>query len=143
WQGDIVTPLDVDHAREAIRSLVEDEGVEAIAICLLWSFVNPVHERRLAELVREVAPGIYVTLSSEVAPIRGEYERTATTVVNAYVGPTLERYLDRLNARLKAQGLKYPMLVVQSNGGVTHVENVIPVQTIESGPAVGVGAVRK
>jgi N-methylhydantoinase A len=97
-RGQIVTPLDVDHARAQIADLLQ-QGVDAFAVCLLWAFANPAHERAVAALIGEMAPGVHVSLSHQVAPIRGEYERTATTVVNAYVAPTLERYVARLAGR--------------------------------------------
>jgi len=140
-RGQVITPLDVDHARAQIADLLR-LGVEAVAVCLLWAFANPVHEQVVASLIQEAAPGIHISLSHQVAPLRGEYERTATTVVNAYVAPSLERYLARLAGCLRETGLRVPMLVVQANGGVTSVERVVPVQTIESGPAVGVAAAR-
>ncbi|MDR7554347.1 MAG: hydantoinase/oxoprolinase family protein [Armatimonadota bacterium] len=140
-QGHVVTPLDVEHARAQIADLLQ-QGVEAFAVCLLWAFVNPTHERAVAALIRQMAPEAHVSLSHEIAPFRGEYERTATTVVNAYVAPTLERYLTRLAAQLREAGLRVPVLVVQANGGVTAAARVVPVQTIESGPAVGVAAAR-
>lgn len=140
-RGNVITPLDVAHAREQIAYLL-DQGTEAFAVCFLWSFVNPEHERKVMSLIREMAPGRHVSVSHQVAPIRGEYERTATTVVNAYVAPILEGYLERLSEQLQRAGLRVPILVVQANGGVSAVENILPVQTIESGPTVGVAAAR-
>jgi N-methylhydantoinase A len=139
--GQIVTPLDAEDARAQIADLLR-QGVEAFAVCLLWAFANPTHERAVAALIRELAPNAHVSLSHEVAPFRGEYERAATTVVNAYVAPALERYLGRLAGQLREAGLRVPVLVVQANGGVTAVDRVRPVQTIESGPAVGVAGAR-
>ncbi|MDR7482795.1 MAG: hydantoinase/oxoprolinase family protein [Armatimonadota bacterium] len=138
-RGRIVTPLDVDHARAQIVDLLQ-EGVEAFAVCLLWAFANPCHEQAIAALIGELAPQAHISLSHQVAPLRGEYERTATTVVNAYVASALEHYLRRLTRRLRDAGLRAPLLVIQANGGATSVDRVVPVQTIESGPAAGVAA---
>jgi len=106
---------------------------------LLWSFRNPAHERRLAEIARELRPGLFVSLSSEVAPQLGEYERTVATVINAYVGPASVRYLRDTGERLAARSLASPFLVMQSNGGVTPVSAAErkPLVTLDSGPAGG------
>ena len=120
------------------------ERVEAIAIALINSFLNPVHERACAEIVRDVWDGDpdLVSLSSEIMPIMGEYERTSTTVVNACLAPRVVPYLKDLNARLAALGLERPVLLVQSNGGMTSVGRIAtrPVRLLLSGPAAGVGA---
>jgi N-methylhydantoinase A len=137
YKGDVLVALDLEDARQAIRELI-DEGVDAIAIALLWSFRNPVHEKALAELVRDLAPGVHVTRSSEIAPVIGEYERTSTAVVNAYVSPLMVEYLGRLEARLGEAGLTRRPLILQASGGVTQVDHTVPVNTIESGPAAGV-----
>ncbi len=116
-----------------------DQGVDAIAISLLWSFLNPVHERRLAALVHELAPDVFVSVSSEVAPRLGEYERTVAAVINGYVGPASSAYLDRLDERLRDGGLAHPLLVMQANGGVVpaSVAKRAPFTTIDSGPTGG------
>src|SRR5690606_39884012 len=93
-------------------------------------------------VIREEAPEVHVSLSHQLAPVWGEYERTATTVVNAFVAPTLERYLDRLTSHLAEAGLAEPLLVLQANGGVVQADRVVPVNTIESGPAAGMVAAR-
>ena len=120
------------------------ERVEAIAIALINSFLNPVHERACAEIIRDVWDGDpdLVSLSSEIMPIMGEYERTSTTVVNACLAPRVVPYLKDLNARLAALGLERPVLLVQSNGGMTSVGRIAtrPVRLLLSGPAAGVGA---
>jgi len=141
--GEILVPLDEAGARAALRALIGEERAEALAVGLLWSFLNPAHERRLRELAAEEAPGVGVSLSSEVSGRLGEYERTATAVINAYVSPAMAGYLERLSARLAEGGLGRPPLIVQSNGGLTPARQVVPVRTVESGPAVGaVGAAR-
>lgn len=137
--GRIVAPLDEDRARETIGVLIEEQQIEALAISLLWSFRNPAHERRLAQIAREVKPGLFVSLSSEIAPQLGEYERTVATVINAYVGPASVRYLRDTARRLAARSLASPFLVMQSNGGVAPVSAAErkPLVTLDSGPAGG------
>jgi N-methylhydantoinase A len=137
--GEVVAPLDEERARTAIQAMVEDEAVDAIAIALLWSFRNPAHEQRLLELVREVAPDMYVSASCETAPRQGEYERTVATVLNSYVGPASSRYLAELDEAVRDRGLRRAPFIMQSNGGVVPVAVAqrFPVQTIGSGPAGG------
>ena len=114
--GSVVVALDEDQARAAIRTL-RDDGVRAIAISLLWSFRNPVHERRLRELVAEQDPELYVALSSEVSPRIREFARNATTIMSTQIGPGLRDYLGTLETSLRERGLAGPLLVMQSNGG--------------------------
>ncbi len=139
FDGSVHTPLDEAAARAAIRRLGK-QGVESVAICLLFSFVNPVHEKRLAELVAEELPDAQVSLSHEVLPRAPEFERTSTTVVNAFVGPKVSSYLDRLTQRLAEAGYTSDLLVMQSSGGVMTREYLrgSPVRVLASGPAGGV-----
>lgn len=137
WKGQVLVPLDLDDARRAVAEL-RRHGAEAFAICLLWSFKNPTHEQRLAGLIRAEFPGAFVSVSSELSPVLGEYERMVTTVVNSYVGPRVAAYLDALRRDLSARGLGVPPLILQSHGGAAHADEVVPVQTVESGPAAGV-----
>jgi N-methylhydantoinase A len=139
FDGSVLEPLDEEAARAAVRRLAR-QGVESIAICLLFSFVNPDHERRLAGIVHEELPGVPLSLSHEVMPKAPEFERTSTTVVNAYVGPRVSGYLDRLVERLRAAGFERELHVMQSSGGVMSREYVrgSPVRTLASGPAGGV-----
>ncbi len=141
YKGAVLTPLDVAEARRAVRTLRE-HGAEAFAVCLLWAFKNPAHERMLAELLRGEFPGAFVSVSSELSPMLGEYERAMTTIVNSYVGPGMAGYLRRLRDDLAQRGLSSPPFILQSHGGATHVDEVVPVQTIESGPAAGVVGAR-
>ena len=99
YLGEIVTELDEEDARRVVREL-RSNGVESIAVCLLFSYINDAHERRLRELINDVFPEAYVSISSEVIRQVREYERTSTTVVNAYVGPILSQYLESLRAAL-------------------------------------------
>jgi N-methylhydantoinase A len=117
FDGSVAVPLDEEAARRAIRRLARD-GVESVAVALLFSFVDPTHERRLGELVREELPHVALSLSHEVMPKAPEFERTSTTVVNAYIGPRVAGYLDRLTARLRESGFARELLVMQSSGGV-------------------------
>jgi len=116
YKGAVIVQLDEEATRAAIRELVDD-GVEAIAVSLLWSFRNPAHERRVRELVHEVAPDMYVALSSEISPRIREYPRSATTVMSTQIGPTLRDYLNPLSAQLAERGLTGPLLVMQGSGG--------------------------
>jgi N-methylhydantoinase A len=116
YKGSVVVPLDEDGARTAVSELVA-LGIEAIAVSLLWSFANPEHERRLREIVEEVAPGMFVALSSEVSPRIREYARSATTIMNTQVGPRLKQYLEPLEWQLRDQGFAGALLVMQGSGG--------------------------
>ncbi|HEU5004112.1 MAG TPA: hydantoinase/oxoprolinase family protein [Actinomycetota bacterium] len=135
--GAVEVALDEDAARSAIATLVE-AGVESLAVCLLFSFANPGHERRLAALAAEVAPGIRVSLSSSVSPEFREYERASTTALDAYVGPVVERYLDRLAQRCTDLGAG--VVVMRSGGATMTLDEAAraPVHTVLSGPAAGV-----
>jgi N-methylhydantoinase A len=130
--------LDEEAVRGAVRAF-KDQGIEAIAICFLWSFRNPAHELRAAAICREEYPQAFVSLSHEIAPQLGEYLRFQTTVVNAYVGPTIERYMTALESRLAAGGYRGPVLIVTSSGGVMTPQAIMakPVVTLTSGPASG------
>jgi N-methylhydantoinase A len=137
--GEVVVALDEAAAVLAIAELVA-AGVQSIAVSLLWSFANDDHERRLAALLAAHAPGIFVALSSELAPVLGEYERTATTAVNAYVGPKVSEYLQMLDSRLREAGLAQPLLVMQASGGLTSIADAArrPIVTLDSGPTGGI-----
>ncbi len=138
-RGRAVVPLTEAEATRAVDELLA-KGVEAVAVSLLWSPANPAHELLLESVLRDRAPEVYVCLSHELAPVLGEYERTATAAVNAYVGPTTRKYLDELADRLRRSGLEHPLLVLQASGGVAQVEATVPIHTIESGPAAGMVA---
>lgn len=139
FDGSVHTPLDEDAARTAIRRLAK-QGVESVAICTLFSFVNPAHELRLAELVTEEMPHAYLSLSHQVLPKSPEFERVSTTAVNAYVGPRVSQYIDRLSERLQESGYQRRLLLMQSNGGVMTREYLArsPIRVLASGPAGGV-----
>ena len=135
--GEVRTPLDLDAARLAIQALKE-KGVESLAICFLHSYARPEHELTVARLAAEYFPE--VSLSSAVLPEMREYERTASTVVDAYVKPVVSRYLQNLRTSLDRSGVSAPLLVMQSSGGLVSGGGAVgrPVRIIESGPAAGV-----
>jgi N-methylhydantoinase A len=137
--GQVQRPLDRADAEAAVDKLLA-EGVEAIAICLLNSFANPAHELLLKEAVAARAPGLPHCISFDVLPEIKEYERTSTTVINAYVLPVVERYLNQLRQDLGRVQIGAPLLLMQSNGGLTTAETAarLPANIIESGPAGGV-----
>ena len=137
--GEVVTALDRESVERAVDRLAGD-GVESIAVCLLHAYANPAHEQAVGAIVRERAPGLALTLSSDILPEMREFERTSTAVTNAYVMPVMARYLASLERELGRVGLPGPLLVMQSNGGVMTAEHGRrrPVHVIESGPAAGV-----
>jgi len=116
-KGQVVIPLDEPAARKAIGELLED-GVEGIAVCLLWSFLNNQHEKRIEELILEMAPNVMVSLSSEVAPVIREYPRLNSTVIDLYIGRALRELLKRIEDRLRENGYAHQLLVMQAIGGV-------------------------
>ena len=159
--GEIVQPLNIEGAREVIRWMLAQD-IESLAVCLINAYINPVHERQLGELLHELAPDLPVSLSCDVLPEIKEYERTSTTVINAYLQPVVSHYLHSLSDRLNQQltqvsptdsveasvsrdalplaGDSLPLYVMQSNGGVMSAESAaaMPIHIIESGPAAGV-----
>lgn len=141
--GSVLKPLDPDEARQVVRRLLS-MGVESIAVCLINSFENPVHERMIEEIIREEAPWISTSISYKVLPQIKEYERTSTTVTNAYVKPLTEKYLKRLKDRLEALGFRGKLFIMLSSGGITSVETAreFPVRIIESGPVAAVIAAK-
>jgi N-methylhydantoinase A len=139
YKGAALVPLNLDEVDGAVARLVE-EGIEALAVCFLWSFMNPAHERAAKERVQKEFPQIFVSASSDVAPLLGEYERTATTVVNAALGPIVSRFMSRLVESLRAAGLKSPVFAMHSLGGVVPCEEAgdKAAHILSSGPVGGV-----
>jgi N-methylhydantoinase A/oxoprolinase/acetone carboxylase beta subunit len=137
--GGVIKALDPEEASRAVRTLL-NMGVESIAVCLINSFENPSHELMLQEIIEKEAPGISVSISYHVLPQIKEYERTSTTVTNAYVKPLTGRYLSKLAGRLTSIGFKGKLFIMLSSGGVTSVETAaeFPVRIIESGPTAAV-----
>ena len=139
FRGDVLAPLDDEAVRRAAEHL-RGEGVESIAVCLLHSYVNPDHERRIGDILKELLPSVPVSLSSEVAPEFREYFRASTTVINAAIRPIVSRYLGNIQDRIRGSGITGELLVMQSSGGVLTFDAAIerPVFMVESGPAAGV-----
>ena len=139
--GKIVAALNEDEAERAVRDLI-GAGVEAIAVCFLWSFKNPQHERRIEEMIRTLAPNLFVSCSIDIAPKWGEYERVAATAFNAYLGPIMSGYLRRLDRALAELGYRNSLQISQCGGGTISVERALqaPLLTLDSGPVAGVTA---
>jgi N-methylhydantoinase A len=137
--GKIIAPLDEAQARDALRKL-QGQGIEAVAVCTLWATVNPVHERRLHQLIGEELSGVFVSLSHEISPGVGEYARMSTTAANAALGPLAGRYLASLESKLQAAGMRVPVLMMTCAGGMlpTKILNDRPAYALFSGPAGGV-----
>jgi N-methylhydantoinase A len=139
YRGEVLQPLDLAEARQAVQRL-RAEGVASVAVCFLHAYANPAHELEVEQLLQEVAPGVYVSLSSRVLPEIKEYERTSTTVINAYIRPVVEGYLRALEEHLHDLHIQAPLLIMQSNGGLMPAATAreMPMHIIESGPAAGV-----
>ncbi len=137
--GSIVVPLDEADMARAIEAL-RAQGVEAIAVCCLHSYINPAHEQRIGAMVRAALPDVFLSLSCDILPEIREYERTSTTVINAYVGPPVARYIGALERSLQQAGVPGRLLVMQSTGGILDAASVVrmPARIVECGPAAGV-----
>ncbi|MEL0020288.1 MAG: hydantoinase/oxoprolinase family protein, partial [Rickettsiales bacterium] len=140
--GNVVTPLDAAATAELIDRIVADHAPESIAVCLLHAYANPVHEQALGRIIAERHPNIRVSLSSDVAPEHREYERTSTALIDAYVGPAVDRYLARFGERAAGVGVPGTPLIMQSNGGVVPLETARrrAANMFVSGPAAAVTA---
>ena len=138
-RGEVVKPLDPADVERALDRLLA-EGIETLAVCLINSYANPVHEQQIKEIVQRRAPGLPLCISAEVLPEIKEYERTSSTVINAYVMPVVQRYLATLRTGLEEIEVGAPLLIMQSNGGLMTAEAAsrMPMHIIESGPAAGV-----
>ncbi len=137
--GDVVTALDLEDARRQAERLIE-LGAESIAVSLIHSYANPSHETVIGEMLAREYPDVWISLSHRVLPVIREYERTSTTVLNAYVRPVVASYLEALRGKLDGLGVTAPLLIMQSNGGVMTSEAAAerPAYVVESGPAAGV-----
>jgi len=137
--GEVVVPLNESEAETAIERLVE-AGAEAIGVCFLWSFKYPRHEQRVKEMIRKIAPNLFVSCSTDIAPKWGEYERVTATALNAYIGPVMAKYLGNLDGQLKKSGYRQPLQITQCGGGSVSVDRAIesPLLTLDSGPVSGV-----
>lgn len=137
-KAQVVRELDEDSVRRAVVYL-KDQGVESIAVCLLFSFLNPAHERRVGEIIEEIFPECYISLSSEIAPEFREFERTSTTVINAYLQPIMKRYINRLGRELRERYGEVDLRIMQASGGTITAETAerLAIKTVNSGPAGG------
>jgi len=141
--GDETGQLDEASIRDAARAIA-GEGIDSVAVVFLHSYANPAHERRAGAILAEMLPGAVISLSCDVLPVFREYERCMTTVLNVYVMPAVASYVGRLEQRLNDQGIRAPLLLMKSSGGVTSARTVrrTPVETVLSGPAAGVVGAR-
>ena len=139
YQGNEIVPLNWDDVMQAIRRLIEEEKVEAIAVSLMHAWANPRHEEEIRALTAEADPRrkVYWSFGSALSQVAGEYARANTAILNSYLGPTVERYLKGLEDKLRDSGLKGPLLIMQGNGGVAHREHVSAIANLQSGPAGG------
>ncbi|MBV9802067.1 MAG: hydantoinase/oxoprolinase family protein, partial [Solirubrobacterales bacterium] len=139
YKGSVIVPLNEGQLREAVRELVAD-GVEAIAIAFLWAFRNDAYERRAAEIIAEEAPEVFVSTASQLLPVLGEYERTSTTAINAYLGPIIARYVTNLERELRSDGFEGGLSIMESGGGVLPAQDAAgqAAAMLTSGPAGGV-----
>ncbi len=121
YKGAVIMSLEPAEAAAAVKKLVA-QGVESVAVCLLWSIMNDAHENVFTAIIQQNFPALFFTLSKDVAPFVGEYERTSTTVFNAYIGPKISAYLTNLSRVLKSKGLARDPLIMQAYGGVLGTE---------------------
>lgn len=140
YKGNVVTELDPDSVRRAAKELIEVQGVTSIAICFLHSFLDPSHEQRAAQIIRETYPDVSLSLSTDIVREYREYERTSTTVLEAYIRPIFERYVDELQTGLAERGFDGRFLIMRSGGGsmTGAVAKTSPTHTVLSGPAGGI-----
>lgn len=139
-RGEVVTALDVDGCEKVIRYLVEDQKVESIAVAFLWSFLNDTHEQQLGELITKLYPDVHISLSSRIYPRVREYERTVTTVLNAFTAPKVARYVDEMTTALTDRGLHVSVEFMHTSGGSLGAAEArdVPLVLLDSGPVGGV-----
>ena len=139
FQGKVLVRLDMSDVEQVVERVAK-EGVRSVAISLIHSYANPEHEALIANALRARIPNLNLSVSSEVLPEMREYERTSTTVINAYIRPVVANYLGRLSQELTKEGIRVPLTVMQSNGGLSPAEAAAekPMYCVESGPAAGV-----
>ena len=139
YKGSVLIDTDVGRIEDVVDRLV-GKGVESVAVCLLWSIANSAHEKAVAEVIGRRHPEVHVSCSSDIAPFLGEYERTATTIFSAYIGPKIVAYMRSLQGKLAGNGLRSAPLVMQAYGGMLSIEATSQkaIGTLESGPAAGV-----
>ena len=141
YDGSVYTPLDEENVRQAVRQL-KQYGVQAIAVCTLFSFINPAHEKRIKEIIAEEYPEVYTTISSELAPEFREYCRMSTTVLNSYLGPVMKKYVNNFQTSVSEMGIQAEPYITQSNGSIISIKETIdcPIKCAVSGPSAGVVA---
>lgn len=139
YKGEIIRELDEAAVEQAVRFLTEEKDVDAIAVSLLWSFKEPRHEQRIREIILKHAPETFVSISSDIAPVPGEYERTSTTVINAYAGRVVKDYIGNLEELIAKHGCRAPLMVMQGYGGLLPSKEAATksVTMLECGPAAG------
>lgn len=139
YRGEVIEPIALDEVERAVRQLLDDK-VQSIAVSFLFSYANPAHERAAADIIRQLAPEVYVSLSSDVNPQWREYERTASTIANAYIGPPAAKYLQDLETLSLSYFPKARVLMMKSDGGAASARMLAgtPIQTMMSGPVAGV-----
>jgi N-methylhydantoinase A len=139
-EGNVLQPLDELQVVQAVATLQQLYGVQSVAVCYLFSFINPIHELRTRKLIVKNFPDLTVSLSSEIDPVFREYERVCVTAFDAYVRPIVAMYMQRLAEALSVMGIRATLQVVQSRGGLTSVQTATerPVTMLLSGPASGV-----
>ena len=140
YRGDVITPLDEQSVRDVARK-IRARDLHSVAVCLINAHMNPAHERRIRAILLEELPGIDISISTDILPEPPEFERTATTVANAYAAPVLRRYMESLEERLLAEGYRPDVVLVMHNGGGTMTTDYakgVAVKTLNSGPAAGV-----
>ncbi len=139
FRGNVVIPINMDEAKEAVKYLVDEKQVEAIAVNFLFGFVNPTHEKKIKEWVEQrYGKEIYLSLAHELMPVIREYARSNTVIVDAFLGKTVRSYVRSLSERLRNEGYQYPLLIMQSNGGIVHEDEMLPIGNLSSGPSGGV-----
>ncbi|MDE0285543.1 MAG: hydantoinase/oxoprolinase family protein [Gammaproteobacteria bacterium] len=140
YKGAVIRKLDENEVEQAVSYLLDEHQVESVAVALLWSFANPIHEQRIRSIIRVRNPDIHVSISSDVAPVPGEYERTSTTVINAYAGQVVNNYINNLQTLLGEFNYRGPVLVMQGYGGLLPAEQAAgrAVNMVECGPVAGV-----
>ncbi|MFA7281603.1 MAG: hydantoinase/oxoprolinase family protein [Sterolibacterium sp.] len=140
YKGTILRELDLAETERCLQRLIAERGVEAIAVSFLWSFLNPTNEHKVRDIVARIAPNIYCTLSSDIAPTPGEYERTSTTVINAYAGCISKAYIQNLEQLLRQSGYGGAVMIMQGYGGLLPAQEAAEraIGMLECGPAAGV-----
>jgi N-methylhydantoinase A len=140
FRGNVVIPLNLEDAKKQISYLIAEEGVDAIGISLLFSFLNPVHEQKIEELINRMYPdhNLYITTAHSLTPIQKEYGRANTVILNSFIGKVMDSYLFGLHEKLQKESFEGRFLVMQSNGGTMSWEKVPPIRTLSSGPSGGV-----